>query len=110
MKAVSFTNFSNEDFTWKYDGLEYTFTAGQTILIEDFKAEHFAQHLVDRELDKLGIPTNSALKRQELGAKCFAEQEEVKPLKEEQIEKKVTTKVKKVEKEFEDLEEKPNKK
>lgn len=104
MNAIQFTNFSNEDFTWKWDGVPYTFKAGQTIFLEDYKAEHFAQHLVDRELNKLNIPTNDMVRRMELGAKCFPKVEPVTPLEALQINNKKKTVVKKEEEvEFEEL-------
>lgn len=80
MNAIQFYNFSNEDFTWKWDGVAYTFPAGETMFLEDFKAEHFAQHLVDRELNKRGVPTNNMVERQALGARCFPSVETVTPL------------------------------
>lgn len=104
MNAKQFYNFSTEDFTWKYDGISYTFGAGQTMFLEDFKADHFAGHLVDRELNKSGDPTNSP-KRASLLAKCFPSTEVVTPLEALNIEekKKVGRPKKKVEEEFEDL-------
>lgn len=80
MQAIQFTNFSTEDFTWKYDGIPYTFPAGSTMFLEAYKAEHFAQHLVDRELDRKGIPTNNLVERNKLGALCFPTVETITPL------------------------------
>jgi hypothetical protein len=106
MQAQQFTNFSNEDFTWNYNGMAYTFKSGQTMFLEDYKAEHFAKHLIDRELNKMGIATNMEAKRKELLVKCFPTDEVVTPLEALNIEetKKVTKKkAKVVEVEFEDL-------
>ena len=106
MEAIQFFNFSDEDFTWKFDGIGYTFKAGQTMFLEDFKANHFAQHLVDRELDKLGQSTGKSLMRDQLTAQCFPSDEVVTPLEAMQVNEKA--KVKKVKKEvveFEDLSE-----
>lgn len=107
MKAVQFKNFTNEDFTWKWDGIAYTFAAGQTIFLEDFKAEHFAKHLVDRELNRLNIATNNEAERSKLISECFPVAEAVTPLEALQLNnKKAPAKKKaKVEAEFEDLEE-----
>ena len=80
MEAIKFHNFSNEDFTWKWDGISYTFPAGSTMFLENFKAEHFAQHLVDRELNKLGIITNNQTERAKLGALCFPTVETITPI------------------------------
>lgn len=106
MEAIQFVNFSKTDFTWKYDGIPYTFKPGQTMFLEDFKAHHFAQHLVDRELDNLGLPTSNSTKRTELLAKCFPSAEAITPLEALQVNKgKTAVKKKKEEVEFEDLSE-----
>lgn len=105
MEAKKFKNWTGEDFTWKFDGIPYTFKAGQEMFLEDYKAEHFAKHLVDREMNNQGVVTSSLSKRQELTAKCFPSDEIVTPL--EAIQLNETAKVKKgkkEEKEFEDLE------
>lgn len=71
MTAKKFKNFSNEDFTWKWDGNPFTFPAGSEIYIEADKAEHFANHLIDRELNKRNIVTNNKLERLKLWELCF---------------------------------------
>ena len=74
--------------------------------LEDYKAEHFAKHLVDRELNRLNIPTNNTAKRNELEALCFPTDETVTSEVALDIEeKKKAKKIKKVEVEFEDLNE-----
>jgi hypothetical protein len=103
MKAISFTNFSKEDFTWKYDGIPYTFPAGASMFLEDFKAEHFAQHLVDRELNRLNIPTNNQVERERLGKLCFPTLKTVTPVEALQINEQAKQSSDKVEKEFPDL-------
>jgi hypothetical protein len=104
MEAKSFKNWTVEDFTWKFDGIPYTFKAGQEMFLEDFKAEHFAKHLTDRELTKGGFHTNNEEKRHELTAKCFPTSEIVTPVEALNInETKKVKKAKKVEEEFEDL-------
>lgn len=114
MQALKFKNFTTEDFTWKFDGIPYTFKAGQEMFLEDYKAYHFAKHLVDREMNQLGIETNNQSERARLGAKCFPSDEAITPLEalnineEEKAEKKSAKKVvskKKVEAEFEELDE-----
>jgi hypothetical protein len=109
MEAKLFKNFTEQDFSWKFDGVPYSFKAGQEIYLEDFKAEHFAKHLVDAELQRLGVQTSDVVKRTELTARCFPVAVVVSPqealhLNEE--DKAKTKKGKKVEKEFEDLDEK----
>lgn len=71
MKAVKFRNYTDHDFSWKYDGIEYTFRAGETMFLEDYKAAHFAKHLIDRELGKLGISTGTLSERTKLEQQCL---------------------------------------
>lgn len=71
MEAIQFKNFSDKDFTWKYDGIPYTFKAGTQTYMEDFKAQHFAKHLIDRELTAKGVLTNSVIERAKLELLCF---------------------------------------
>ena len=79
MEAKKWRNFTNEDFTWKYGGVSHTFKAGQEIYLEDFKAAHFTKHLVDKELNRLRIPTNSVADRKRLEAQCYPEEDAVTP-------------------------------
>ena len=77
MVAKKFTNYTDRDFSWKWDGVEYTFRAGETMFLEDYKAHHFAKHLVDRELTKDGILTNNVLERAKRELLCFPDTEVV---------------------------------
>lgn len=109
MEAKQFINFTNEDFTWSYGGMAYTFKPNQPMFLENYKADHFAKHLIDRELNKMGVPTNNVAERAKLEKKCFPSDEVVTPLEALNIEetKKVAKKkAKKVEVEFEELNEK----
>lgn len=104
MKAVKFKNFTDRDFTWAFDSVDYTFKAGQEMFLEDFKAAHFAKHLVDRELNLLNIPTDNKTKRKELEAQCFPSDEVVTPLEALNLNKGKTAETPKVEvEEFPDL-------
>lgn len=106
MVAKRFKNWTDEEFTWKHDGIAYTFAAGQEIFLEDFKAEHFAKHLVDREMNKMGKRTDYAPVRDELTKRCYPTDEVVTPLEALNLnEKAKVVKKKKVEPEFEDLKE-----
>lgn len=116
MTAKKFHNFSNEDFTWKYDGIPYTFPAGQDTYLEDAKADHFAKHLVDREMNRpevyegfpKGIPTNNLKERAKFEAKCFPSGDEVssaEALNLNEVAKEKKGRTKKVE-EFADLKDK----
>ncbi len=69
-KAVRFTNFSNEDFTGKWDGQDWPIAKGETVLIQSFLAEHFAKHLIDREMTKVGISTGNEEAREKYMNKC----------------------------------------
>lgn len=109
-EAKKFKNFSNEDFTWKFDGIPFTFKAGQEMYLESFKAVFFAKHLIDRELNKLGKLTNDKNEIARLEILCFPSDEVVTEevaldIEEKAKAKKRVTKTKKVEKEeeFEDL-------
>lgn len=120
MKAIKFRNFSNEDFSWKFDGVLYTFPAGQETYLEEDKAHHFAKHLVDREINKKNvemnlhktpneIPTNNLKERKVFEDQCFPSNEEITPMEAIDLNEKAK-KPKKKEAEFEDLQVKPKKK
>lgn len=74
MKAVLFYNWTEKEFTHTWDKVEYTFPAGQKMYIQDYLANHFAKHLVDRELNEMKLPTNHH-SRAELLKKCFGEEQ-----------------------------------
>jgi hypothetical protein len=79
-KAVLFTNFTNKDFTWTWANVPYEFKSGQSVYMEDWKAKHFAKHLVDRELQERGRQVNDPL-REELLEKCFSQEIKVEETK-----------------------------
>lgn len=54
MTTVTFLNFTNEDFTWNWDNVPFTFKAGESKRMESSQAKHFAKHLTNRELLKAG--------------------------------------------------------
>lgn len=110
MEAKKFKNFTDRDFTWKFDGVEYTFKAGQEIFMEAFKADHFAKHLIDRELNVKNIVTNNVSERAKLETLCFPTDEVITPMEAFDINEKARKPKKKAEPEFEDLDIKPRKK
>lgn len=61
-RIVKFTNFSNEDFTWTWNKIPYKFPAGQFRFMETLLAEHFAKHLINRELLKKGRENDTSPK------------------------------------------------
>src|SRR3990167_6334035 len=106
-EAKKFKNWTDEKFSWKYDGVPHDFPAGMEIFMESHKVDHFAKHLTDRELNKANLPTNSP-RRGEFEAKCFPTDEvisesEALNIKEEAKVKAKKGKVKAKEEEFEDL-------
>ena len=126
-KAILFKNYTEEDFTWAWGGDEYTFKAGQVTYLEDWKAKHFAKHLINRELHKMGRQVNDFM-RESLLKKCLGEEtadeteEKIKDLilnekeavkagrrmeKEEKEEDKDDDKEDEKEEEFADLKEEP---
>lgn len=54
--ARLFHNYSDQDFTEKdgarWDGVGYTVKAGEKIMLQDFIAVHFADHLTMREMNR----------------------------------------------------------
>lgn len=80
MQAKKFKNWTDQDFSWKWDGVAYDFPAGSETYLEDFKADHFASHLVDREIQKLNLPVDRQIERRELTAKCFPSTEVLTPV------------------------------
>lgn len=103
MIAKKFKNFTDKEFSWKFDGIEYSFPAGSEIFLEDYKADHFAKHLVDREMNAKGIVTNNLSERAKLQVQCFPSNEELTPIEALQVNEKVKKGKKKVEVEFPDL-------
>ena len=72
-KSVLFRNWSNEDFTWTWDGTPFSFPAGREMYLQDYLADHFAKHLTDREMLKDGIELNYRTRPERLTyiEKCF---------------------------------------
>src|SRR5258708_39392894 len=70
VSIVMFHNFSNQPFSWMWDKVQYDFDPGQTVHMEDWKAEHFTKHLVDREMNRLGVKTDD-FGRRKLEKKCI---------------------------------------
>lgn len=55
MKIVTFLNFTNEDFTYSWDSQPHTIKAHEQVEMEDWRANHAAKHLVNRELNKADL-------------------------------------------------------
>lgn len=52
VKSVVFKNFTDEEFVCSWDGVPYRFAPGKEMYVEDWKADHFAKHLVNRVMYK----------------------------------------------------------
>lgn len=103
MIAKKFKNFTDTEFSWKFDGIEHTFSAGMEIFLEDFKADHFAKHLVDREMNRLHLQTSNVAAREKLTIQCFPMDIVVTPSEAFNLNEEAKVEEAKKEVEFEDL-------
>lgn len=85
--ARTFSNWTNEDFEWSWDGVSYHFPALSSMMMQEYLVDHFAKHLTDREMNKLNIPTNDP-KREEFLKKCYKE-DEIQAVSEIQLGQKI---------------------
>lgn len=63
MKTAYFHNFSSETFVGMWDGRKKTFKPGAKLLMPESLASHYATHLANRELIKLGEFTSTSPKK-----------------------------------------------
>lgn len=70
-KAVYFINFSEEDFSWKFNGEKWLFKAGCKEILPNDLADHFSKHFINRELNKRGIPVDRMDERSKLFGRCI---------------------------------------
>ena len=54
-KQAKFVNFTKEDFTGHWNGKAQVLKAGETYIVDDYLARHYAKHLTNRELLKTNI-------------------------------------------------------
>lgn len=115
VKSVVFKNFTDEEFVCSWDGVPYRFPAGKEMYVEDWKADHFAKHLVDKVMNKKGMITSNKIERDPLLAQALPDgvtldAEEAYDLKarKEAQEKVEEVKVKKASKKVVDEEEFPD--
>ena len=71
-----FVNWTGDEFIGKWDGKEQKFKPGETRYMEAWKANHYAKHLTDRELQKIGKLTTDQ-DRQKFLDKCVVLDEQV---------------------------------
>ena len=87
-RAILFKNWTNEDFTHTWDGVEYTFKAGQAMLIDEGLALHFAKHLANREINRKNKPINDP-QFKEFFDNCLDTNESVEAKDEKSLETKL---------------------
>ncbi|HEX9503618.1 MAG TPA: hypothetical protein VF974_04840 [Patescibacteria group bacterium] len=94
MKTILFVNFSKQPFSgvpymWphpksqelvetvdencKWDGQPETFLPGQSEYMEDWRAEHLAKHLINRELDRNNKAIDDTYERAKMTKLCIME-------------------------------------
>jgi hypothetical protein len=87
VKAVRFTNWTDETFSHKWNSVEYTFKPGESTQLQDYLANHFANHLAQREINKLNL-LMSDRRFKEFYDRCFSE-EPIVAETEEKLEMKI---------------------
>lgn len=63
--SVVFKNFTDKEFVCSWDGVPYRFPVGKEMYVEDWKADHFAKHLVNRVMNEKGMITSNMVERNE---------------------------------------------
>lgn len=66
VKSVVFKNFDREEFVCSWDGTPYRFPPGKEMYVEDWKAEHFAKHLIDKIMNRNNQITSNKFVRDQL--------------------------------------------
>lgn len=93
--AKTIFNYSNEDFTCNWDGIAYTIKAGDRLMVQDGIAQHIAEHLTMREINKsnnLAIINRSSDAFKKIVEKCFASSEIIEAETPEKLEMKILEK------------------
>lgn len=62
MKTALFTNFSDKVFEGYWNGKPRVFQPGQSLYMPDYLAKHFAKHLANRELLRIGLERDTSPK------------------------------------------------
>lgn len=88
-QATLFTNWTEEEFTWNWNGQPWTFKAGENKWMDSHLAKHFAKHLTNREIINADKSINSP-EWNEYNKKCFGET--IKAESPEKLESEVLTK------------------
>lgn len=75
VKSVVFKNFTDEEFVCSWDSVPYRFPPGKEMYVEDWKAAHFAKHLVDKVMHKKGMITTNKMERDVFLAQALPSEE-----------------------------------
>lgn len=71
VKSVVFKNFTDKEFMCSWDAIPYRFPAGKEMYVEDWKANHFAKHLVNRVMNERGMITTNMVERNKFLAQAL---------------------------------------
>jgi len=66
VKSVVFKNFDTEEFVCSWDSVPYRFAPGKEMYVEDWKAAHFAKHLVNKVMNRGNMITTNMVQRDPL--------------------------------------------
>jgi len=77
VKSIVFKNFTDEEFLCSWDGVPYRFAPGKEMYVEDWKADHFAKHLVNRVMHKKGLITTNKVERDIYLAQALPAEKEI---------------------------------
>lgn len=112
VRSVLFKNFTDKEFVCSWDSVPYRFPPGREQYVEDWKADHFAKHLVDRVMQEKGMITSNKVERDMFLALALPGEESItqdealdKKAREEVAEAKEEVKKKKTSKKVEEEEE-----
>jgi hypothetical protein len=79
VKSVVFKNFTEEEFVCSWDSVPYRFPAGKEMYVEDWKAIHFAKHLVNKVMHKAEMITTNMIERNKFLALALPNEEAITP-------------------------------
>lgn len=69
----TFYNWTDAVFSYTYGGEPYSFNPGQSMLMEEGKANFFAKHLADWQMGVNNVNPQHEFRIDEFKAKCFVE-------------------------------------
>jgi hypothetical protein len=104
VKSVVFKNFTDEEFVCSWDSIPYRFPAGKEMYVEDWKADHFAKHLVNRVMHKKGMIITNMVERNKFLAMALPAEEVISTVEALDLNAREEKKVKKTSKKVEEEE------